>query len=275
MHIRFIVLIFLSLGITLQLKAWHDPTGPGAASSAMGGCGVASTSFWSIGNNQAGLAYQKQSSLGIYYENQFLLKEMSYNQLAGVLPVKNSAFGVQVAYFGYSDYNEQFYGLSYGRMLGERLSIGVQLDYLKTFIRGDYGSKGLLTFDLGMMYQISEQLRIGAHIFNPLNVKLSDYNDERIPSAITLGAEWKLNESLRILGEFEGDGSDKMQFKAGTEYMVNEWFALRAGVTTDPSIFTFGVGIHLDQLHIDFSSGMHQVLGYSPQFSMHYTFGDK
>lgn len=267
------IIISLLLGLSLTLQAWHDPRGPGAASSAMGGCGVASNDFWSLNHNPSGLAWQKHAAFGVYHESPFLLKEMNYNHAAAVIPVNNGGFGVQLGYFGYSEYNEQSYGLSYGRKLGKLFAAGVQLNYLRTHIGNEYGDKGVLSFDVGIQYQLNDAVRLGAHVFNPLQVQLADYNEERIPAILSLGTEWQASEAFRFCAEVQGDGEDELQFKTGAEYLVNNWFALRIGLSTDPSIFSFGAGIHLGQLHLDFSSGMHQVLGYSPQFSLHYTFG--
>lgn len=59
--------------------------------------------------------------------------------------------------------------------------------------------------------------------------------------------------------------------KAGVEYAVVEAFALRVGVATNPTSPTFGVGYKLKQgLGIDVAASYHQILGFTPAFSLVY-----
>jgi hypothetical protein len=45
------------------------------------------------------------------------------------------------------------------------------------------------------------------------------------------------------------------------------------GMATDPSLLTFGVGYYLPKVHIDLAFSRHEMLGYTPHFSLSYTFG--
>jgi hypothetical protein len=42
------------------------------------------------------------------------------------------------------------------------------------------------------------------------------------------------------------------------------------GVSNNPNIVSFGAGVNLGDFKLDFSSSMHSILGYSPQFSITY-----
>jgi hypothetical protein len=47
---------------------------------------------------------------------------------------------------------------------------------------------------------------------------------------------------------------------------------VRGGISTNPGIYSFGFGVDYKKLRVDFSSSVHNVLGYSPQISLIYTF---
>jgi len=267
------LLFILFFGFSTQmLYGQNTHINLGARSSAMGHTGVASSDFWSVNNNQAGLAFIKKSGVGFYYQNLYLMKDLNFNQASAILKTYRGGFGLNVSYYGYGEYNEKKIGFAYGMQLGKRLSIGAQLDYLHTYIAQEYGAKGLITFELGMMAKITEELTLGAHVFNPIRAKFAEYNDERIPTILSLGLNWNLDEDFTAAIEAESDMKNPLILKAGLEYNIMDLMYARIGVSNNPNIFSFGVGLHLGGFKLDFSSSMHQVLGYSPQFSAIYIF---
>lgn len=256
----------------LMANAQHNAQNIGSRSSAMAGAGVASTDFWSATNNQASLGYNKSYGAGFYYENSYLAKELSLNSMAIVVPTNKGSFVVDLNYFGYSEYNESKIGLGYGMALSERFAVGVQLDYLRTYIGGDYGSVNIFTFEVGIISKISKDITLGAHIFNPIQAKLNDYNNERISALMKLGLEWKLSEDFIALAEVQSDINNELAIIGGLEYRIKKILYSRIGVGTGPNMFSFGVGLNIKNFKLDFSSSMHQLLGYSPQVSLFYQF---
>src|SRR5690349_20243951 len=81
----------------------------GARSSALGNASVALRDVWSAHHNQAGLGFVRDVSAGVYYENRFLLKEISIRGAAIAIPIHGGTFGLCVTNFGYSLYNENKY----------------------------------------------------------------------------------------------------------------------------------------------------------------------
>ncbi|MDQ3193176.1 MAG: hypothetical protein M3Q58_16450 [Bacteroidota bacterium] len=244
----------------------------GARSAAMGNSSVAISDLWSVHHNQAGLAGLDKMQAGIYYENRFLIPELSLKGLALAMPVKNGVFGLSVSQFGFALYNESKVGLSYAQKLGEKVSAGVQLDYLNTFIAEGYGNKGMITGEAGVQAELAPGLTIGAHIFNPFRVKLATHNNERIPTIMRLGLNYEISNKVLICAETLKDTDHKPVFRAGLEYNVIEQLYLRAGISSNPGMHTFGFGLNLKHFKIDFASSIHSVLGYSPMVSINYTF---
>jgi len=264
--------LFLSSISFLNTYAGNENTSIGGRSSGMGGASVTLTDFWAINNNQAAMASIKIMKAGFYFENRFLLKELSYKTAAFVLPTKSGVFGFNYHHFGYAAYKEQKIGLAYAKSFGKNFSAGLQIDYLGTSLADNYGSKNAFTFELGVLAKLSHSVSLGAHIFNPVNAKFNDYNNEKIPSVFKLGINYTFSEKLIIAIESEKNIQFDPYFKAGFEYKLLEFAYIRLGISSNPIINTFGFGIDYHQFTLDFSSSIHQTLGYSPQFSFIYNF---
>lgn len=263
--------IFL-LCISQYSRAGNENFPVGARSAAMGNASVSLSDAWSAHHNQAGLGFLTNVSAGVYYENRFLIKELSLKSGALALPIKAGTFGLAISNFGYSAYNESKYSLSFAKAFGKKLSIGVAMDYLSTKIAEGYGSKGVLAAEVGIQSKPLKGLTVGAHVFNPTHAKLTDYNNERLPTVIRLGIDYNFSNKVTCAIESEKDISKKAIFKAGIEYKAVKEFYLRAGVSTNPDLGSFGFGINLKNLKIDVSANYHQVLGVSPQFGLMYVF---
>jgi hypothetical protein len=119
---------------------------------------------------------------------------------------------------------------------------------------------------------VNENLTLAAHVFNPLMVKILKENSERIPAIIRVGAVYSFDKNLLVSAEVEKDTEFDPVFKGGIEYRVVEKIFVRGGFSTNPGLYSFGFGLNLKKLTIDFSSSVHQTLGYSPQISMIYQF---
>ncbi len=260
--------ILLLFAIHLNAQIGNDNIG--ARSAAMGGFTTTLSDVWSTNNNQAGLGFMTDFSGGIYYENRFLLKETSYKAAALVLPVKIGALGISVTSFGFELYNETKAGLSYGQRFGDKFSVGVQLNYLNTKLTQEYGTKTSITGAIGLIAKLSKELSLGVHIYNPTRSKLAEYDNERIPTIMKLGLDYRFSEKVTLGVETEKDMNFDAVVKAGLEYHVTEVLYLRGGISTNPTQYAFGFGMKLKDFKIDLSSSFHQTLGMTPAISIIY-----
>ena len=260
------------LSFALSSRAGNENFPIGARSSAMGNASVSLSDVWSAHHNQAGLGFMNNFSAGVYYENRFALKELGLKGAVIALPVKGGAFGLSISNFGYSLFSENKYCFSFAKAFSDKFSMGIAMDYLTTKIAEGYGSKGVLAAEFGIQAKPIKGLTIGAHIFNPTRAKLSDYDNERIPTIIRLGADYNFSDKVTLAIETEKDMSKKSIFKAGIEYKAVKEFYLRAGIGTNPTLSSFGFGLNLKNFKIDISANYHQVLGFSPQFGLTYAF---
>lgn len=245
----------------------------GARAAALGNSGVTYKDIWASFHNQAGLAFLKEPVAGISHERRFMFSELSSNSAAFALPTKESGtFALSVSHFGYKLYNEQKVGLAYAKSFGDKVSAGVQFDYLGTSIAEGYGSKSAFTVEAGIQAMLVKNLWLGAHIYNPNKAKLADYNKEKIPSVLSLGLNYSFSDKVNIGVETKKDLDAAAIIKAGIEYHPVKQLYLRGGIATDPLLSSFGFGLVLQNFVIDVAAAYHQNLGFSPNISLAYNF---
>ncbi|MDD2413353.1 MAG: hypothetical protein RBS19_06925 [Bacteroidales bacterium] len=273
----FFTLLFTLLSYSVLFAA-HDPVSRGAKAAAMGGASVANVDFWGVFNNPAVNAYIRDISAGAYFENRYLLKELSYRGLGVVLPVaQNDAFALNVQQFGYAQYLESKVGLAYSKKFGESFSAGLQFDYLNTFIGEGIGNKHSFTFEFGLFSRFNKKLSLGFMAFNPARMKLSDYNgyNDYIPVILKLGARYEFSERISAISEVEKDIYRDFVMRFGLDYKLTDFLYVRGGLSTGVVAYSFGVGLDYHNIKFDISTSVHQVLGPSPQISLMYSFNKK
>jgi hypothetical protein len=266
--------IFLFILSSISVFAAHENDPIGARSGALGGTSLTLSDVWSVGNNQAAMAWNKGISAGIFYENRFMTKELSRKVAAVCVATNSGVFGLSMNYFGYSQYNETKIGLAYAKSFGQKLSFGLQLDYLSTKIAENYGKNSAFTFEVGILYKINKSLSIGTHIFNPIQAKISDYNNEKIPAIFRLGLTYTFSPKVFINVETEKDINQNPVLKGGVEYHMIKPVYVRIGISSNPTLSSFGFGVEFNSLKFDFASTYHQTLGFTPQVSLIYSFGN-
>lgn len=260
------------LAICSKAFAGGDFRKAGARSAAMGHASVTIADVWSGFNNQAGLARVESPIAGIYFENRFSLKELAYSAASFTLPVKNGAVGLNVSHFGFSLWNESKAGIAYGRSFGKRFAVGVQLDYVSIHQCDYYGNTGFITFEVGLLTEISPKITLGAHLYNPFNATISKYSGERSSSCLNVGISWDINKSFMVTAEAEKHLNRKPSFNTGVECRVIHGVYIRSGISTSGCLFSFGAGVELKRFVLDFSTSQHNVLGFSPQAAISYNF---
>jgi hypothetical protein len=248
----------------------YDVYPSGAAFAGLSNSAVAVTGLWSISHNQAGLANLNGFSGGVYQEQRFLLKELGLSALALALPVKPGTLGMDYSYFGYSKYHESQAGICFAKMLGKKFSAGIKIDYFSTFISNDYNRYTRVSFETGFLAYLTEKLSVGFHLFNPFPSKTNPNDKSYLPSIANLGIAYKLYEKLMFTAETEKDYKLSPVYKAGVEFTAANQLFLRAGINTEPSSYSFGLGYSISHLTIDMAFSNHQVLGLTPHFSLTY-----
>lgn len=244
----------------------------GSRAAAMGNAAVAINDIWSVHHNQAGLGYLSALQAGFHHENKFLVPEFGLQALALAVPTRPGTIGFSYSYFGFSKYNESKLGLAFGRMFGNRLAAGIQVNYLYTYIAEDYGNAGNITVEGGLVAEPVSGLFIAAHVYNPTGTDIKTYYDEPVPTVFRIGLAGYLGERILAGLEAEKEMERRTVFKAGAEMGVIESLYLRAGIASDPFHSSFGLGYIFGGIIADIAFTRHQVLGFTPHFTISYIF---
>lgn len=265
-----IVCAIFYAGVCAVVFAGEDNNPVGARSAAMSNASVSLSDVWSTQHNQAGLGFVRNVSAGLYYENKFMLNELGVKAGAFALPIKGGTFGLLVSSFGYHLYTENKCALSFAKAFGEKISIGVAMDYMNVLIGDGYGRKDMLVAEMGILSKPFKKMTIGVHVYNPTRTKIADYNGEHIPTIFRLGGNYAFSDKVLLAIETEKDIASNAIFKSGIEYKPIKELYLRTGISTNPVSSSFGFGIYLKSFQLDLSTNYHQILGLSPQFGLTY-----
>jgi hypothetical protein len=246
----------------------------GARQAALANAAVTLTDVWSAHHNQAGLGFIRKLTAGVYYENRFLVPELGLSSAVVAIPAGKGCIGISFRNFGFNLYQESKAGIGYGRMFGDNLSIGMQLNYHLVSFSEIYGNRSLVTAEAGAIYKLSKKLLAGAHVYNPGQPIVSEFGTERLPAAIRFGLRYQFSDKIMLATEAEMISSRKPILRMGLEYEIQRILYLRAGIASNPLNSSFGLGVRLKKFMFDLAGAFHPVLGFSPKFSLSYTFGE-
>lgn len=267
---QFILFIILT-PITLFSSNGDGPIGP--RSAALGHASSCLFDVWSTRNNQGSLGFVRKAEVGAFYENRFFVKELTQTGFAAAIPINKGTFGLSYSSLGYKLYRESQTTLSYGMKLGENISAGIGFDYLNTKIADIYGQSNAFTGSIGLTAKILPQLVISSHVYNPFRAKITNYNNEKIPTIFKFGAQYIFSKKVFLVAEAEKTSAQKLNIKGGIEYNPSNLIYIRVGGSTYPTQAAFGIGVNYNGLKIDLTSSYHSVLGFSPQIGLSYAFG--
>jgi len=264
---------FLSLLLLLlsSTSIWAQGWVPaGARSMSMANASVGMYDVWSYHNNPAALGKLETIHAGISYENRFLLKELQSQGIAVAIPLKLGVLSIGGHTYGYSEFRSTKAGVGYSLPLAERLYAGVQMNYQGIQLSQNYGSANTVTGEAGVYGEIKENWTFGFAVFNLGRTRLSEFQDDRLSTVMRFGSAYSFSKKVTVAGEFEKSVEDPLRFKAGAEYQVIEHFYLRGGIGTAPIEVTFGTGYDFGAIQLDLGTAYHQILGWSPHFSLTY-----
>ena len=240
----------------------------GGKSMSMANASVCNTDVWSYHNNPGALGAIEKLSVGVSYENRFLLKELQSQGFSVAIPLKVGVVSVGGHMYGYNQFRSYKAGLGYSLMLAEKFYAGVQLNYQGLQLSQNYGSANSMTAEAGIYGKITDNWNIGIAIFNVGRSKLSDYQDDRFSTLMRIGTSYTFSKKVLLACEFEKDLDNPIRFRTGLEYQLIENFFVRGGFATAPVELTLGFGYKFKQVQLALGSAYHQILGWSPHFSI-------
>jgi hypothetical protein len=244
----------------------------GAPAAAMAGAFQARESVWMIFHNPAGLAGStKKIQAGVFGENRFLLKELSEQGFAFSAGFGKSALGVSYRSYGFESFKESGASLSYAMVLSEKLRAAIQLRYLALSFGDIYGRSSLVSGSVGLLYDVTSQLSVGAHLEDPTRPYFSESGHVRRSVRFRISPTYRFSEKLYASAEIRKTVDTPVSLRFGVEYKFISSLAVRGGFIADSRAFTFGFGWLHKSIQIDAAAGYLPNLGFVPQVSLTYS----
>jgi hypothetical protein len=262
----YITLIALLLSYTISAQTLNGPR-----IQAMANAGVALQDIWTLQNNAAGISSLKSTAFAIAYENRFSVKELSTKSIVFATPLKKYSIGASFQSYGSPVYQELKSGLSLAKSFGENFSTALTLNYHQLNIQ-NYGNTSTFSFQVGFQYQVFKNFWVAAHAANPNKSEYTETESNTLPALYQIGASYTFTDKLLITSEIEQIIDGKLDFKAGLEYKIVPFLALRGGTSVNTFQQFAGFGIMYQKLNLDFAISSHPILGYSPQIALGYAF---
>ena len=228
---------------------------------------------FSFVNNQAALAQVNKTSVGIYTERRFLLAETSVYTMAAAFATGKGNFGIDLNYAGFINYNENQFGLAYGRSLGKKIDVGIQFNYYGYKVLG-YGSNNAVDFEMGAIAHLTDKLNAGIHIYNPVGGNFSK-GDEKLTSTYKVGFGYDASDRFYVSVETVKEENFPSGVNAGVQYQFQKKFFARMGIASATSSFYTGAGVTWSNLRLDISCSFHPQLGVSPGLLLIVNFDEK
>lgn len=245
-------------------------TGIGARAGGMGYNAACLQDDWSLFNNVAGLSFVKKTTLSSSYDARPQLQGANRMAFVATAPFSIGTGALGFYKFGDDLYNEQKASIGFSNRLG-LASIGTSLNYLQ-FQAPGFGTKSLITFNLGGIASLAPNFFIGAHIQNVNQPVLSESSQERISTSLTLGLGFAPTEKVWLSSEVQKEIENKSVYKLGVEYTPIKKFTARTGFNFRPNKLFAGIGFIANRLTIDYSyEYAPNGLGSSHQASLGYT----
>ena len=238
-----------------------------AQSLGIANCYTTQKGIWSTTTNPAGGANSKDISVGIGIKNNFGLSELNSKTAVGLIPTNSGVFGFSVQQYGFNQYNENKFGLSFAKQLSKTFNSGIKIDYYSTHIQ-NYENAGFVTFEIGIQKELSRKLILGSFIHNPLNIS----KNINTPSVIAIGLQYNVNPKVNLYTETESTDYDDLNLKVGVEYQIINHMFLRTGYNSVSRKNTFGFSYNYKNYVVDIATYHHQILGFSSQFSLSTSF---
>jgi hypothetical protein len=181
---------------------------------------------------------------------------------AVAIPSSHGNFGVNLLYAGFKNFNEYQLGLAYARNLGSVVDVGVQFNYYGYRIPV-YSNVSLVTFEMGAMFHLTDQLNAGIHIYNPVGGKILK-SDEQLAAVYKMGLGYDVSKLLLIAAEMVKEENSLVNLNAGIQYQMAKQFFVRVGISSATASSYGGVGICWNNMRLDISGSYHPQLGWSP-----------
>ena len=213
--------------------------------------------------NQAALSHVEHGSTAFYSEQKFLVKELRGGSAALAVRGAGGGIGIALGVMGSASSNSAELGLAYGRALGKRISLGVQLDYHHVHTAG-YGNSAATGFELGFIVHATDELFAGIQICNPVGGKFGRTEGDKLPAIYTVTFGYEPSENLILCVQTKKTENLPVDIRVALQYnFVRQFFAC-AGLAASSGNLFGGFGLQWKNFRVDLIGNYHLQLGATP-----------
>ncbi len=224
--------------------------------------------------NPAAQGMLSQSSIGLYGEKRFLLRELNFFQASGMLQTNSGGIGGHVEYFGAALFNQLQATLSYGRLITEGFAVGGGFHFHQVNQSGPYGKANAITGSFGLMAALPGNMRLGISAYNPMRSKWGK-SEDRIPAHYSLGLGGDIGRNLFLGASVVKEEGHPLDVQIAMHYQFLDNFFMRGGIATHSANYFAALGWKLTAFRFDLASGYHPQLGWTPGVALVYNFQSK
>jgi len=252
-----LLLLFLILTPHFAFSAF-ETCGNNVSNLALAGAGCAAAEYRLAGTVNP--AYSVcDNSFTLSYRRLFGLPELQHTSLSYNHSLKKFNLAGELYYFGFSQYRENAFSLLAAYPLYSRLHLGGKISLYNLAISG-YGSASTVTFSLGAVYKLLDNLSFG---FSPGNIPgfPANHLQSQLPAAFIFGAAYRPHPQLQILLDYHRENRFPAELKCGLEYILLEKIVLRAGISSETNIFACGTDLLFRRGKFSYAFRNHPYLG--------------
>ncbi|MFN9710827.1 MAG: hypothetical protein ACK55K_05400 [Bacteroidota bacterium] len=250
----------------LFIRSQHLPDPLLSAVAGMGAYGHSNTDVFGMLLNPASVANSATFSTGIYGERKYLLEGLQ--QFCGLLqfPLLKSGLGFQLDYVGSALMNETALGMVYGKMLGDRLSMGLRFQYYQLQVPG-YVRAPALWAGAGLLFQLTPQLQTGFSFTRSAKPQLHS-SEPPLTQVYRFGMGYEPSQRVCISTDWIKETNKDLMGTISLRYAFEEGFRLRLAWQTTTQQPVAGAGLYWKGTWTDLLISYHPHLGFTPAFQM-------
>ena len=244
-------------------------TGFGARNTALVGASI-NDDLYSIFNAIGALGRVESHRVFFGYQNRFGLREFQVIGAGGTLHHDLGNVGLSFSRFGDEVFNMQRMSFAIGNTI-EIVSLGLGIDWIQSRV-SSIGSIGTLAIQFGGTAKVSDQLTFGAKVFNLNQASLIKEAGENLPTVFSTGFSFTSTNELTINLEIEKELHFDEVFRVGIEYSIIGPVKIRTGISSNPFVSAFGIGVQPKKYKLDYAFTNHSDLGNIHELSIAHSF---
>lgn len=207
-------------------------------------------------------------TLGLNYNNRFLLAELSTISCFTIIPIKKARLIGYFHQFGNTNYRESLFELGATRKFSPYFSMGLSFRYYMLTSPELFQNPQYITFNWGIQYQ-KEHWGFGLTVSDPFGELLNKQYTLMIPPPciIRFGARQSFR-NLLLSAQISLSDYRTVSLQLGTQYSIKQELLLRLGFQSENQGLSMGLSWVKRKFQLDYAFAYHQYLGFSPSFAL-------